>query len=87
MFHLLILNLFSYYDQHLRDMLFHRWISFVEQAQIKHRSDLARVEYLSSVDERLEWNKNGLPVDELCAENAIMLHRSFKFFIYVIWVF
>lgn len=66
---------FSYYDQQLRDVLFHRWVSFVQQASIKYRSDLARVEYLSSVDERLEWNKNGLPVDELCAENAIMLHR------------
>uniref|UniRef100_A0A915BJF8 Dynein heavy chain, cytoplasmic n=6 Tax=Parascaris univalens TaxID=6257 RepID=A0A915BJF8_PARUN len=65
----------GYYDQQLRDVLFHRWVSFVQQASIKYRSDLARVEYLSSVDERLEWNKNGLPVDELCAENAIMLHR------------
>lgn len=66
---------FSYYDQQLRDLLFQRWTAFVEQAEIKHRSDLARVEYLSSVDERLDWSKNGLPVDELCAENAIMLHR------------
>uniref|UniRef100_A0A8R1U2J5 Dynein heavy chain, cytoplasmic n=1 Tax=Onchocerca volvulus TaxID=6282 RepID=A0A8R1U2J5_ONCVO len=65
----------GYYDQQLRDLLFHRWTAFVEQAEIKHRSDLARVEYLSSVDERLEWNKNGLPVDDLCTENAIMLHR------------
>ncbi|VDN21510.1 unnamed protein product [Gongylonema pulchrum] len=65
----------GYYDQQLRDLLFHHWTVFVEQAEIKHRSDLARVEYLSSVDERLEWSKNGLPVDELCTENAIMLHR------------
>ncbi|MCP9259196.1 Dynein heavy chain, cytoplasmic [Dirofilaria immitis] len=47
----------GYYDQQLRDLLFHRWTAFVEQAEIKHRSDLARVEYLSSVDERLEWSK------------------------------
>lgn len=68
-------NYYRCYDQQLRDFLFHRWTVLVEQAEIKHRSDLARVEYLSSVDERLEWSKNGLPVDELCTENAIMLHR------------
>ena len=32
-------------------------------------------EYLSTVDKRMEWQQNKLPVDELCIENAIMLER------------
>ena len=40
------------------------------------RDDLARSEYLSSVDERLQWQQNSLPVDDLCVENAIMLKVS-----------
>ena len=33
------------------------------------------IEYLSDPDERLKWQANALPADELCVENAIMLKR------------
>ena len=36
---------------------------------------LARTEYLSTADERLRWQSNSLPSDDLCVENAIMLSR------------
>uniref|UniRef100_A0A1I7Y6V7 Dynein heavy chain, cytoplasmic n=1 Tax=Steinernema glaseri TaxID=37863 RepID=A0A1I7Y6V7_9BILA len=65
----------GYYDQHLRDVLFHKWTEHVVTAGVKYRHDIARVEYLSTVDDRLQWNRNGLPVDDLCTENSIMLHR------------
>ncbi|KJH46392.1 ATPase family protein [Dictyocaulus viviparus] len=65
----------GYFDQQLRDVLFHRWIEYLQGAAIKMRSDLARIEYLSTVDDRLQWQRNALPVDDLCSENAIMLHR------------
>ncbi|KAK0424238.1 hypothetical protein QR680_008567 [Steinernema hermaphroditum] len=65
----------GYYDQHLRDVLFQKWTAAVEKAEVKYRHDIARVEYLSTVDDRLQWNRNGLPVDDLCTENSIMLHR------------
>ncbi|VDL72361.1 unnamed protein product [Nippostrongylus brasiliensis] len=65
----------GYFDQQLRDVLFHRWVDHVHGAGVKFRSDLARIEYLSTVDDRLQWQKNALPVDDLCSENAIMLHR------------
>ncbi|KAK6731031.1 hypothetical protein RB195_007476 [Necator americanus] len=65
----------GYFDQQLRDVLFHRWIDHVHGAGVKFRPDLARIEYLSTVDDRLQWQKNALPVDDLCSENAIMLHR------------
>jgi len=32
-------------------------------------------QYLSNPDERLLWQANSLPTDNLCVENAIMLKR------------
>ncbi|CAJ0587205.1 unnamed protein product, partial [Mesorhabditis spiculigera] len=65
----------GYFDQLLRDHLFYKWVDHAQKAGIKFRADLARIEYLSTMDDRMAWNRNGLPVDDLCSENAIMLHR------------
>lgn len=32
-------------------------------------------QYLSNADERLRWQANSLPSDDLCTENAIMIKR------------
>ena len=40
-----------------------------------YKPDLSLVEYLSTASERIEWSSNALPDDELCVENAIILHR------------
>lgn len=47
----------------------------MHDANIQFRSDIARTEYLSNPDERLRWQANALPTDDLCTENAIMLKR------------
>jgi dynein heavy chain 1 len=65
----------GYFDQQLRQVLFTNWQSHLDLAGIAYRRDLARVEYLSNPDERQRWTQNRLPVDDLCAENAIMLRR------------
>lgn len=65
----------GYFDQMVRDELFHKWFSLVNEAGIDFRQDLARIEYLSTADDRLQWQSNSLPVDDLCTENAIMLQR------------
>lgn len=36
---------------------------------------LLSVQYLSNADERLRWQANSLPSDDLCTENAIMIKR------------
>lgn len=46
---------------------------------IQFRPDLALTEYLSTADERLRWQANSLPSDDLCTENAIMLKRFNRF--------
>ncbi|KIH52290.1 hypothetical protein ANCDUO_17609, partial [Ancylostoma duodenale] len=58
----------GYFDQQLRDVLFHRWIDHVQGAGVKFRQDLARIEYLSTVDDRLQWQKNALPVEPAVEE-------------------
>jgi len=65
----------GYFDQQMRKSLFYTWQHHLTMAGINFRGDLARSEYLSAVDERLKWQQNSLPVDDLCVENAIMLKR------------
>lgn len=65
----------GYFDQHYRQNLFTTWSQHLAQASIQYRPDIARTEYLSNPDERLRWQANALPTDDLCTENAIMLKR------------
>ncbi|KAK6191509.1 hypothetical protein SNE40_003176 [Patella caerulea] len=65
----------GYFDQQMRKNLFGSWCSHLTNANIQYRQDLARSEYLSNADERLRWQANALPSDDLCTENAIMLKR------------
>ncbi|CAB0033630.1 unnamed protein product [Trichogramma brassicae] len=65
----------GYFDQHYRQSLFSTWCQHLHNAKLQFRMDIARTEYLSNPDERLRWQANALPTDELCMENAIMLKR------------
>lgn len=65
----------GYFDQHYRSNLFSTWSQHLQAANIQFRGDIARTEYLSNPDERLRWQANELPSDDLCTENAIMLKR------------
>ncbi|XP_055707524.1 dynein heavy chain, cytoplasmic isoform X3 [Phlebotomus papatasi] len=65
----------GYFDQHYRNNLFTTWCQHLQAASIQYRADIARTEYLSNPDERLRWQANALPTDDLCTENAIMLKR------------
>lgn len=56
-----------------RQSLFSTWLAHLQKAGLRYRQDIARTEYLSNPDERLRWQANALPADDLCTENAIML--------------
>ncbi|CAF4167042.1 unnamed protein product, partial [Rotaria magnacalcarata] len=62
-----------------RQILFQQWQSYFDKAKIPYKNDLARVEYVSSADERLRWETNMLPSDDLCRENAVMLKRFTRY--------
>lgn len=58
-----------------RQNLFTAWKHHLDMANITYRSELARTEFLSDPDQRLQWQSHSLPTDDLCTENAIMLSR------------
>jgi dynein heavy chain 1 len=65
----------GYFDQHYRDVMRREWTEHLGEAGISFKSDLALAEFLSTADERLEWQSSALPADSLCVENAVMLKR------------
>ncbi|BGP05267.1 dynein heavy chain [Rhodotorula toruloides] len=65
----------GYFDQSYRQAMWQGWANHLSDAGIEYKPELSLTEYLSTADERLEWHSRGLPTDELCVENAIMLKR------------
>ena len=63
------------YDQQLRKSMLDDWLGQLALSGINHKIHNPVTEYLSTTDERLKWQENGLPVDDLCTENAIILKR------------
>jgi len=65
----------GFFDQRYRENLFHKWTGHLHQAGIQFKQEISLTEYLSTADQRLHWQSNALPADDLCNENAIMLMR------------
>lgn len=65
----------GFFDQHYRDTMRREWMEHLVEAGISFKQDLALAEFLSTADERLGWQSNSLPADNLCIENAVMLKR------------
>ena len=65
----------GYFDQAVRVTLFDKWCARLRSSHVAFRASFSRVEFLSQADERQRWTSNGLPVDDLCTENAIMMRR------------
>ena len=51
------------------------WMQHLARSGIACKPHNPVTEYLSTADERLQWQQNSLPVDDLCTENAIILKR------------
>ncbi|KAF2682234.1 cytoplasmic dynein-like protein 1 heavy chain 1 [Lentithecium fluviatile CBS 122367] len=65
----------GYYDQQYRKTMMEDWLHHLSLSGISYKTPNPFTEYLSTADERLTWQHNGLPVDDLCTENAIVLKR------------
>ena len=63
------------YDQQLRKSMVDDWLGQLGLSGIDYKLHNSVIEYLSNADERLRWQENTLPVDDLCTENAIILKR------------
>ncbi|KAH6659609.1 dynein heavy chain [Truncatella angustata] len=67
------------YDQVFRKSMMDEWSEQLSASGLKYKQSNPMTEYLSTADERLRWQANGLPVDDLCTENAIMLKRHNRY--------
>ncbi|BEJ00458.1 hypothetical protein CcaverHIS631_0503150 [Cutaneotrichosporon cavernicola] len=65
----------GFFDQHYRDTMRRTWMEHLDEAGIQFKVELALAEFLSTADERLDWQSHELPADSLCVENAVMLKR------------
>jgi dynein heavy chain 1, cytosolic len=63
------------YDQTFRKSMMDDWLHQLQLSGISIKQHNPVTEYLSTADERLGWQENTLPVDDLCTENAIILKR------------
>jgi dynein heavy chain 1 len=63
------------YDQQYRKAMSDDWFHHLQLSGIQFKQHNPITEYLSTADQRLAWQENGLPVDDLCTENAIILNR------------
>ncbi|KAB8342928.1 hypothetical protein FH972_022525 [Carpinus fangiana] len=61
------------YDQQYRKLMLEDWLHHLQLSGIPLKANNPMSEYLSTADERLQWQENSLPVDDLCTENAIIL--------------
>ena len=63
------------FDQQFRKAMLEDWLGQLALSGIEFKTPNPVAEYLSNADDRLRWQENGLPVDDLCTENAIILKR------------
>ena len=69
------LTYLGFFDQYYRELLFGTWKNYLTAAKIPFKKDLSLIEFLSLPSERISWQSKGLPADDLCMQNAIVLKR------------
>ncbi|KZT06248.1 dynein heavy chain [Laetiporus sulphureus 93-53] len=69
----------GFFDQHYREVMWREWSIHLAEAGIKFKTELSLPDYLSTADDRLSWQSKGLPSDNLCTENAIMIKRFSRY--------
>ena len=65
----------GFFDQFYRQQLIKVWRDYLKTSKIEFKNDLSFVEYLSIPSERIIWQSKGLPADDICIQNAIILKR------------
>lgn len=67
------------YDQQFRRTMRDDWLAHLTLSGISFKAHNPVTEYLSNADKRLGWQQHGLPSDDLCTENAIILKRFIRY--------
>jgi dynein heavy chain len=61
------------------DMLYHMWVNMVKEKQVEMTEDYKLETLMTSDVEIATWGGFGLPSDELCVQNGILVTRSSRF--------
>jgi len=67
------------FDHRSRGLLAEEWRDTLERLGVPFRHDLSPADYLAKPAQMLEWHSYGLPKDQLCMENSIILQRFNRF--------
>jgi dynein heavy chain 1 len=67
------------HDHEAREAFSTSFRAFLSAASIRISEELVLSTYLAKPDERLLWHKHGLPDDDLCTENAVILARCQRY--------
>jgi len=70
-----VLTYIGFFDYHYRQVLKADWISLVDKITLKLSPTLSYTEFLSKPQDRILWQQEELPNDDLCIENAIIMSR------------
>ncbi|CAD7970789.1 unnamed protein product [Amoebophrya sp. A120] len=66
----------GFFDMYARNLVLKKWESFLaEERGIKFSKSLSITDYLATTADRFNWVSNGLPDDELCVENAVIIYN------------
>merc|ERR1719233_2639554 len=69
------LTFIGYYNQTYREIVMNSVKDVLQKFEIQYQDSLNVVQYLASPSDQQSWKKSGLPEDDLCLENAIILER------------
>lgn len=67
------LTYIGFFDHFYRISLQADWRISVDEIYLKNSSNLAWIEFLSKSNDRLLWQTQALPSDDLCIQNAIIM--------------
>lgn len=65
----------GFFDQAYRELMWAGWKARIASAGLKFKAEISPVDYLSTAEDRLQWQNMGLPNDSLAMENVIILRR------------
>lgn len=69
----------GFFDFKTRLLMMADWKTALQDLGIDFRDDLGVVETLSTAGERLKWQSEGLPADNLSIENGVILDHAIRF--------
>jgi hypothetical protein len=69
----------GFFDFKTRNMMIAQWKETLDNLGIDFREELGIVESLSTAAQRLTWESEGLPGDQLSLENGVILDHNTRF--------